>query len=121
MRRIIGTIGATLAVVSALAATTATAQDSGDLNPGVPQVVGAAYVNYVDRDWPRDQTQDLDRDGQGDETQDPDGGGLGLDWEDDWFEDYEEGDWFDREEASTALTLVNLQFVPWAQAHDKFV
>jgi hypothetical protein len=109
MRRIIGTIGATLAVVSALAATTATAQDGGDLNPGMPQVVGAAYVNYVDRD------------GQGDETQDPDGGGLGGDWEDDWFEDYEEGDWFDREEASTALMLVNLQFVPWAQSHDKFV
>jgi hypothetical protein len=52
MRRIIGTIGATLAVVSALAATTATAQDGGDLNSGMPQVVGAAYVNYVDRDAP---------------------------------------------------------------------
>ena len=24
----------------------------------------------------------------GDETQDPDGGGLGLDWEDDWFDDF---------------------------------
>jgi hypothetical protein len=120
MRRIIGTIGATLAAVSVLGATTATAQDDGDLNPGVPQVVGSAYENYVDRDWPSDQTQDLDGDLQGDETQDPDGG-LGEDWEDDWFEDYEEGDWFDREEASTALTLVNLQFVPWAQSHDKFV
>jgi hypothetical protein len=54
--------------------------------------------------------------------QDTDGLGLGVDWEDDWFEDYEEGDWFeDREEASTALMLVNLQFIPWAQSHDKFV
>jgi hypothetical protein len=33
-----------------------------------------------------------DADGMGDESQDPDGGGLGLDWEDDWFEDFEAGD-----------------------------
>jgi hypothetical protein len=38
---------------------------------------------------------DVDEDGLGDETQDPDGGGLGLDWEDDWFEDFEEGDELD--------------------------
>ena len=38
---------------------------------------------------------DVDEDGLGDETQDPDGGGLGLDWEDDWFDDFEEGDEFD--------------------------
>lgn len=38
---------------------------------------------------------DFDEDGLGDETQDPDGGGLGLDWEDDWFEDFEEGDELD--------------------------
>ena len=38
---------------------------------------------------------DVDADGLGDETQDPDGGGLGLDWEDDWFEDFEEGDELD--------------------------
>jgi hypothetical protein len=38
---------------------------------------------------------DVDTDGLGDETQDPDGGGLGLDWEDDWFEDFEAGDELD--------------------------
>jgi hypothetical protein len=38
---------------------------------------------------------DVDEDGLGDETQDPDGGGLGSDWEDDWFEDFEEGDELD--------------------------
>jgi hypothetical protein len=47
---------------------------------------------------------DVDGDGLGDESQDPDGGGLGLDWEDDWFEDYEAGDEldedFDEERAS---------------------
>jgi hypothetical protein len=40
---------------------------------------------------------DVDEDGLGDETQDPDGGGLGLDWEENWFEDYEEGDQLDDE------------------------
>ena len=40
---------------------------------------------------------DVDQDGQGDESQDPDGGGLGLDWEDDWFEDFEEGDELDED------------------------
>jgi len=40
---------------------------------------------------------DFDEDGLGDETQDPDGGGLGLDWEDDWFEDFEEGDELDED------------------------
>jgi hypothetical protein len=35
---------------------------------------------------------DVDADGLGDESQDPDGGGLGMDWEDDWFEDFGEGD-----------------------------
>jgi hypothetical protein len=40
---------------------------------------------------------DIDEDGLGDETQDPDGGGLGLDWEDDWFEDFEEGDELDED------------------------
>jgi hypothetical protein len=40
---------------------------------------------------------DVDEDSLGDETQDPDGGGLGLDWEDDWFEDYEEGDELDED------------------------
>jgi hypothetical protein len=38
---------------------------------------------------------DVDADGLGDESQDPDGGGLGLDWEDDWFEDYDAGDELD--------------------------
>jgi hypothetical protein len=40
---------------------------------------------------------DVDEDGLGDESQDPDGGGLGLDWEDDWFEDFAEGDEFDED------------------------
>lgn len=38
---------------------------------------------------------DVDGDGLGDESQDPDGGGLGMDWENDWFEDFEEGDELD--------------------------
>ena len=40
---------------------------------------------------------DVDEDDLGDETQDPDGGGLGLGWEDDWFEDFEEGDELDED------------------------
>ena len=40
---------------------------------------------------------DVDADGLGDETQDPDGGGLGLDWEDDWFDDFEGGDELDED------------------------
>jgi hypothetical protein len=40
---------------------------------------------------------DVDEDGLGDETQDPDGGGLGDDWEDDWFEDFDEGDELDED------------------------
>jgi hypothetical protein len=40
---------------------------------------------------------DVDGDGLGDESQDPDGGSLGLDWEDDWFEDFEEGDELDED------------------------
>jgi hypothetical protein len=46
---------------------------------------------------------DVDADGLGDESQDPDGGGLGLDWEDDWFEDYEEGDELDEDELDADL------------------
>jgi hypothetical protein len=38
---------------------------------------------------------DVDTDGLGDETQDPDGGGLGMDWEDDWFRDFDSGDSLD--------------------------
>ncbi|MFA9272679.1 MAG: hypothetical protein ACEQSX_18405, partial [Baekduiaceae bacterium] len=38
-----------------------------------------------------------DLDGLGDESQDPDGGGLGMDWEDDWFTDFEEGDQLDED------------------------
>jgi hypothetical protein len=38
---------------------------------------------------------DVDADGLGDESQDPDGGGLGMDWEDDWFDDFGEGDELD--------------------------
>ncbi|MET0762785.1 MAG: hypothetical protein ABWZ63_10700 [Thermoleophilaceae bacterium] len=40
---------------------------------------------------------DVDEDGLGDETQDPDGGGLGADWEDDWFDDFDEGDELDED------------------------
>lgn len=40
---------------------------------------------------------DVDQDGLGDETQDPDGGGLGEDWEDDWFDDFDEGDELDED------------------------
>jgi hypothetical protein len=40
---------------------------------------------------------DVDEDGLGDETQDPDGGGLGDDWEDDWFDDFDEGDELDED------------------------
>ena len=40
---------------------------------------------------------DVDADGLGDESQDPDGGGLGMDWEDDWFDDFDEGDELDEE------------------------
>ena len=40
---------------------------------------------------------DVDNDGLGDESQDADGGGLGLDWEDDWFEDFDEGDELDED------------------------
>jgi hypothetical protein len=40
---------------------------------------------------------DVDGDRLGDESQDPDGGGLGFDWEDDWFEDFEEGDQLDED------------------------
>lgn len=38
---------------------------------------------------------DVDVDALGDESQDFDGGGLGMNWEDDWFEDYDDGDGFD--------------------------
>ena len=48
---------------------------------------------------------DVDEDGLGDETQDADGGGLGLDWEDDWFEDFEEGDELDEDEFDDDLPL----------------
>ena len=44
------------------------------------------------------------------------------DWEDDWFEDYEEGDELDEdvdEDMSPAARL-SVDFIPWAQAHDKF-
>jgi hypothetical protein len=40
---------------------------------------------------------DVDDDGLGDESQDPDGGGLGLDWEDQWFDDFDAGDELDED------------------------
>jgi hypothetical protein len=45
---------------------------------------------------------DVDEDGLGDESQDPDGGGLGEDWEDDWFDDFDEGDELDEDFDETA-------------------
>jgi hypothetical protein len=45
---------------------------------------------------------DVDADGLGDESQDPDGGGLGTDWEDNWYEDYGEGDALDADVSSAA-------------------
>jgi hypothetical protein len=52
---------------------------------------------------------DVDEDGLGDETQDPDGGGLGLDWEADWFSDFEEGDELDDDlEAGAAARRLRL-------------
>jgi hypothetical protein len=56
---------------------------------------------------------DVDSDGMGDESQDPDGGGLGSDWEDDWFQDYGEGDELDADasqrtpSAARRLLLLN--------------
>jgi hypothetical protein len=52
---------------------------------------------------------DVDADGLGDESQDPDGGGLGTDWEDDWYEDYDEGDALDADIASNAPRGVRRQ------------
>jgi hypothetical protein len=46
---------------------------------------------------------DVDEDELGDESQDPDGGGLGLDWEDDWFDDFEEGDELDEDALDESL------------------
>ena len=40
---------------------------------------------------------DVDQDGLGDESQDSDGGGLGMDWESDWFDDFEAGDQLDED------------------------
>ena len=47
---------------------------------------------------------DVDADGLGDESQDPDGGGLGMDWEDDWFDDFDEGDELDDDFGSDERT-----------------
>jgi hypothetical protein len=52
---------------------------------------------------------DVDADGLGDESQDPDGGGLGTDWEDDWYEDYDEGDALDADIASNAPRRIRRQ------------
>ena len=52
---------------------------------------------------------DVDADGMGDESQDADGGGLGLDWEEDWFEDFGEGDELD--EAPPARTPRELRLL----------
>jgi hypothetical protein len=49
---------------------------------------------------------DTDTDGMGDESQDPDGGGLGLDWEEQWFEDFEAGDELDPEPVARSGRVV---------------
>jgi hypothetical protein len=49
---------------------------------------------------------DTDGDSMGDESQDPDGGGLGLDWEDQWFEDFEAGDELDPEPVARSGRVV---------------
>lgn len=49
---------------------------------------------------------DTDADGMGDESQDPDGGGLGLDWEDQWFDDFEAGDELDPEPVARSGRVV---------------
>jgi hypothetical protein len=94
MQRIIGTIGATLALALVIATSAASASASGpeiratsaagggprlnpdegavllndgNLNPGTPRVVGSAYTNAEPDD---------DSDLLGDESQDPDLGGL---------------------------------------------
>jgi hypothetical protein len=52
---------------------------------------------------------DVDDDGMGDESQDPDGGGLGLDWEDDWFDDFDAGDELDEDFGQDAPARVRRQ------------
>ena len=42
----------------------------------------------------------------GDESQDADGGGLGMDWEDQWFDDFEEGDELDPEPTARSGRVV---------------
>ena len=49
---------------------------------------------------------DTDGDAMGDESQDADGGGLGLDWEDQWFDDFEEGDELDPEPTARSGRVV---------------
>lgn len=90
MRRIIGTIAATLAIAIAFGAT------------------------MLDRTSPSDDARN-------------DGRFAGLDWEEDWFEDYESGmfgttmsDCTSPSEGARKYGPL-VDFVPWAQAHDKFV
>jgi hypothetical protein len=61
---------------------------------------------------------DVDGDLLGDESQDADGGGLGLEWEDDWFDDYEEGDDLDEDLARRAgpLRLLDVERRPRRRA-----
>ena len=49
---------------------------------------------------------DTDSDGMGDESQDADGGGLGMDWEDQWFDDFEAGDELDPEPTARSGRVV---------------
>jgi hypothetical protein len=51
---------------------------------------------------------DVDQDALGDESQDPDGGGLGVDWQDDWFEDFQEGDELDEDASARGRPQVRL-------------
>ena len=49
---------------------------------------------------------DTDGDAMGDESQDADGGGLGMDWEDQWFDDFEAGDELDPEPTARSGRVV---------------
>jgi hypothetical protein len=58
-------LAATIVAVAAVSAVDSASAQDGNLNPGTPQVVGAAYVNAT---------------AMGDESQDPDLGLPDLEW-----------------------------------------
>jgi hypothetical protein len=131
MRKILGTIGATLAIVVVLTTSTAAANASGELDMDGDQATlvsddaksfGAASLNpeparildALVNVFDAIVAQDVDGDGFGDETQDPSGGGIGTDWQDDWYEDSESGDQLDEDFSLqlTAPAIVSTQDAP---------